>query len=454
MIEADSKINRTIVPTLLIVDAAAIMLCLIAAFYSRVWLGSVLALVPLGHDLDTYLSKWWIWVVIILAVAYKGGYGSLVSFWDEAVTFTKGLAFSFLVVWLVLSLQKESETVSRIVVTLSFIFMVLVMPTERLMLKFLLFRCLGLRNRAYLYERRKGPRKDDLRDTLNREWYSGYYIVGNIDMDSLAVPAEACFIPIECADEATIRALKPKVRTLIIVSALSGLAFMNTDIKTFLGKNITLITTSNGLLSLQNVLLKRAFDIASAGVLLLLLSPLLVALPVLIRIHSRGPAIFRHKRCGYRLEEFDMLKYRTMRIDGDQVLSTYLKEHPEALKSLQERNKIKGDPRVTGLGRLLRRLSLDELPQLYNVLVGDMSLVGPRPDSKDALKDYIDDYSQIYASLRPGVTGLWQVSGRSEIGYRERVQLDHLYMLNWSLWLDLVIMLKTFRAILGQKGAY
>jgi lipopolysaccharide/colanic/teichoic acid biosynthesis glycosyltransferase len=121
---------------------------------------------------------------------------------------------------------------------------------------------------------------------------------------------------------------------------------------------------------------------------------------------------------------------------------------------LQERNKIEDDPRVTAFGRTLRRLSLDELPQIYNVLKGEMSVVGPRPDSKAALEGYIGEYGEIYSSVRPGITGLWQVSGRSEITYRERVGLDYIYVLNWSLWLDLVIMLKTFRAILGQKGAY
>ena len=163
---------------------------------------------------------------------------------------------------------------------------------------------------------------------------------------------------------------------------------------------------------------------------------------------------FVHKRCGMKLAEFKMIKYRTMHTDSDRLMEEYIRNDVEAQTELKERNKLKNDPRITRLGKILRKTSLDELPQFLNVIKGDMSIVGPRPDMRRALEGFMDSYEVIYSRVRPGITGLWQVSGRSDIKYDERVKLDYLYVLNWSIWLDFVIILKTFRALLGGKGAY
>jgi undecaprenyl-phosphate galactose phosphotransferase len=140
--------------------------------------------------------------------------------------------------------------------------------------------------------------------------------------------------------------------------------------------------------------------------------------------------------------------------DGDSIINEFLKNNPEASIDLKERNKIPDDPRITRFGKLLRKSSLDELPQLFNVIKGEMSIVGPRPDTRSAISDFIKEYEPIYTRVRPGITGLWQVSGRSDIKYKDRVNLDYMYVLNWSLWLDFVIILKTFKTILCRKGVY
>ncbi len=140
--------------------------------------------------------------------------------------------------------------------------------------------------------------------------------------------------------------------------------------------------------------------------------------------------------------------------DSEGVLEKYVSENKDARQDLLERNKVKNDPRVTRFGRVLRKTSFDEVPQLLNVIRGDMSLVGPRPDTKEALSGFYDQYSEIYSSVKPGITGLWQVSGRSDVEYKKRVKLDHLYVLNWSVWLDFVIIVKTISTIVGGKGAY
>jgi undecaprenyl-phosphate galactose phosphotransferase len=154
------------------------------------------------------------------------------------------------------------------------------------------------------------------------------------------------------------------------------------------------------------------------------------------------------------MNELEMTKFRSMSIDGEKILESFIEKHPETIIDLEERNKIEHDPRVTKIGRFLRKTSLDEFPQLLDVIKGNMSIVGPRPDTSEAIRKYYQEYSEIYENIKPGITGLWQVSGRSEIDYAKRVKLDYLYMLNWSLWFDIVIILKTFRSILNCKGAY
>jgi exopolysaccharide biosynthesis polyprenyl glycosylphosphotransferase len=450
-------IKRKTLHTLIIVlsDLVGIVLCIILAFYTRSGLEKPLSLIPLGHGISLYLfDKFWIPVITVLCISYYGSYRSIMTVWDELPTFLKGLSVSFLVVWVILSLQKEAETVSRIIITLCFIYMMALLPLLRFLVKYILFKALNQRRPAYLVERRKGDRARVLGDSLNKEWYSGYVIVGNLYMDALDGKIDTCFVPMEYTDESTIKALKHNVENMIIVSSISGLSFMSTEIRTFLTKNLVMITTNNGLLSMKRVMFKRALDIVMSGAALLLFSPFFIIIPILIKMDSKGSVFFVHRRCGMNLAEFGMIKYRTMRSDSDGLIEEFVKNDVEALAELKERNKLKNDPRITRFGKILRKASLDELPQFLNVIKGDMSIVGPRPDMMNALQGFMDSYEVIYSRVRPGITGLWQVSGRSDIKYDERVKLDYLYVLNWSIWLDLVIILKTFRALLGGKGAY
>ena len=435
-------------------DIVSVYASIVFAFYTRIWLGGVFELVPLSHGIGLYFTRWWIPLVVVMMVMYNRGYGILITFWDESFHVLKSVFISFLVVWVIFSLQKESETVSRIIVTLGFFYMIFVMSSLRAFLRFLLYKLAGLRREVVLYAGQGDFNDSALRLFLDDEWYSGYAVIDRQDHDIAGRRVRTCFVPIECADEKTIRKLKPGYKDLIIISDATGLSFMNTEIKTYIGKSLALITTTNGLLSPNRLFLKRVFDIVFSCFALILLLPFLVAVAVVIKIDSRGPVFFRHKRCGRNLSEFEMIKFRTMHINSEETLKEYIASNPDALKELEERNKIENDPRVTRVGKLLRRTSIDELPQLLNVLSGRMSIVGPRPDSREAVERFYQEYKEIYENIRPGITGLWQVSGRSDIDYKRRVKLDYLYMLNWSLWLDSVILLSTFRAILSGKGAY
>ena len=196
-------------------------------------------------------------------------------------------------------------------------------------------------------------------------------------------------------------------------------------------------------------MVKSLVDRCSAAVILLLAVPFLVVIALAVRLTSPGPALFRHRRIGKRGREFDLLKFRSMVTDSDGEIAS--------LMALNEGNavqfKMRQDPRVTRVGALLRKYSLDELPQLINVLTGDMSLVGPRPHVTREVEQYGPDMHRRLL-VKPGITGLWQVSGRSDLDWEQSVELDVRYVENWSLWLDLTILWRTGRAVLKSDGAY
>lgn len=187
---------------------------------------------------------------------------------------------------------------------------------------------------------------------------------------------------------------------------------------------------------------------------IIILSPLLIFLWICIYVNDPGPVIFKHMRVGKEGIEFPCYKFRTMVVNSEEVLAKILDSDPEALEEWETTFKLKHDPRVTKLGQFMRKTSLDELPQLLNVLKGEMSLVGPRPVIKEEIANYYVGHEQDYYSVRPGITGLWQVSGRNELSYEERVNLDSWYVQNWSLGLDAKILIKTIAVVIGRRGAY
>lgn len=220
----------------------------------------------------------------------------------------------------------------------------------------------------------------------------------------------------------------------------------------FMNHDTILMTNSRDLEQSFSCFLKRSLDILVAGGMLLALSPLMGLIAFLVR-GDGGPALYGHKRLGRNGKLFSCLKFRSMVMNGDEVLERHLMENPEARKEWQTIRKLQEDPRVTSLGSFLRRSSLDELPQLINVLRGDMSLVGPRPIVNAEVENYDGDIAHYYR-VRPGITGLWQVSGRNDVSYGQRVHMDSWYVRNWSFWHDIVILCKTIPALLNRQGAY
>jgi Undecaprenyl-phosphate galactose phosphotransferase WbaP len=197
---------------------------------------------------------------------------------------------------------------------------------------------------------------------------------------------------------------------------------------------------------------KRTFDVMVATAMLLFALPAMFFIAVIMFSTDRGPILFSHERIGQNGKRFRCLKFRSMVVDSQEALRRHLEMFPQARAEWEATQKLRDDPRITPLGRFLRVTSLDELPQLINVIKGEMSLVGPRPIVQDEVVRYADQIEH-YAAVRPGITGLWQVSGRSDVDYEQRVQLDTLYVREWSFIGDLVIMLKTVKVVVLRTGS-
>lgn len=235
-----------------------------------------------------------------------------------------------------------------------------------------------------------------------------------------------------------------------LMPALAGLP-LDYGCRSYFSHDGMMMTFRNNLDSPLHRAGKVALDLFVASLVLLAVLPVLVGVYMLVRLDG-GPAIFGHTRIGRNGRPFRCLKFRTMAVNADTILADLLNRDPQAAAEWEATRKLTDDPRITSVGRLLRKTSLDELPQILNVLRLEMSLVGPRPIVGAEEVHYGKDMTY-YTATRPGITGLWQVSGRSDTSYTRRVQLDNWYVRNWSLWHDVVILVKTIPAVLAQKGA-
>lgn len=310
---------------------------------------------------------------------------------------------------------------------------------------------------------------DQTRAALQSDPAMGYAMVGSVELEHAATlddgglhdlmyqcGAEFVVVAIGtgniAAERAVIATLRRTDCPLALVPALEGLPVVGLRQHHFFSHDIVMLVSHNNLAKPFSRILKGAFDQVTAAILLILFAPLMLVLAMLTRMDG-GPALYRHRRIGTGGRNFYCLKFRTMVQDADRVLHRVLSEDPAAAAEWEATQKLRNDPRITPVGRFLRRSSLDELPQLLNVLRGEMSLVGPRPIVQAEVARYGESIDYYYET-KPGLTGLWQVSGRNDTSYERRVRLDVWYVRNWTLWHDIAILLKTVPAVFLQRGAH
>ena len=247
--------------------------------------------------------------------------------------------------------------------------------------------------------------------------------------------------------------VQPHVRNISFVPDLLGTQMMGAEVNVFFTEAMLMLKIKNQLARRRNRVIKRAFDLLFTICGGLCILPFLLVIAVMVAFDNKGNVIFAHRRIGRGGKEFKCYKFQTMIPNAQEALEKYLAENPEARKEWEESFKLTNDPRVTKLGNILRKTSLDEMPQLWNVIKGDMSLVGPRPIVAKEIERY-GEYFREYAMVTPGITGMWQASGRSDTTYEERVEMDTWYVRNWSVWIDLMYLFKTVKIVFTGKGAY
>lgn len=376
-------------------------------------------------------------VISILIMYYEKLYVSRYDFWQESFKLIKSFLISFLVILFIdISLQ---DIMNFIIVVPLFIF-------YRRVIKKILFSFDYLKKRILIVGEKK--QKTMFEDEFHQNWYLGLKNVED-QFDSVLIVSKGL----------SLKELNQKAdyymgisKEVYIVPYISDIDFTHSNIIEYSNIRSNAIQVENRLLDNKNIFIKEFVE----KVLVFLMIPFLLLvhliISILIRKDSSGRVLFKQYRLGKDDKDIKVYKYRTMYEDSKGILEKYLEEHPEEVVYYDEYHKYRNDPRITKVGRFLRKTSLDELPQIINVLQGKMSLVGPRPYMIDE-SSKLGKNKEFILKVKPGITGLWQVSGRNELSFKKRQKLDIWYIKNWSLWRDFIILVKTVKVVFTKVGA-
>ena len=433
-------------------------------------------LVP-GMPAPTYSLRnySWIFVVWLLIMIYEEGYSKRFALWDELKFIWKSSFFSAVAIFTMLFIMKRGHEYSRaLIITMTLMTMVL-FPLARIYFKRLLYS-MGLMRRKILIIG-SGPSAANACTAIMNEPNLGYEIAGFVDdsprcreicgfkvrqgiekveryIKSAAVHDVAIAKPEldKAALTRLINHIQHKAENTLYIPDITGIAVSGTELRHFFREQTMIIEIKNNLANPLIYLVKRLIDYLAGMAITALLLPLMFAIALLIRLDSKGPAILRQKRLGKRAKGFYCYKFRTMHPDAEESLRKILESSTAAREEYEKYWKLTDDPRITRIGKILRKTSLDELPQILNVMRGEMSMIGPRPYLPREW-EYIKEESPVIHALPPGITGLWQVSGRNNQDYNFRITMDSWYVKNWSLWLDVMILMKTVGVVLKTDGA-
>lgn len=466
---------RVVFLTLLLIlcDYIAIVCAEQAAFLLRNWL------VPSGGKLHISWLNFWVAfpALFLLFINVEQPYNRRTQFWQVLQRLFSACIYGILAVILVIYFGHTAASTSRLFIALfgalSFIFlMVFRYFTKKLLELYSLMQVPVLIIGA-------GKTAEALVRGIASDAGMGYKIVGLLEdhsvepgileryevlggfADAETVIAETgvqhIFIAAPGLEQEKlsklIYRLQPLVKNLAVVPNLVGVPMGGLEVENLFTERLMVLRIKNNLARPFNRYLKTIFDYILTFFGTIVISPILLFIAIWIYKDSPGPVIFKHTRIGKDGKPFPCYKFRSMCVDAKERLEELLANDAEARAEWEKDFKLKNDPRITKSGAFLRKTSLDELPQIFNVLKGEMSLVGPRPIIHEELErygEYVDDYLMV----KPGITGMWQVSGRSDIDYEERVLLDSWYVRNWSVWIDVVMLWRTAKVVIKGKGAY
>ncbi len=465
---------------LLLFDTLTILLIFFLAYEIRFsLLSEIFEQLPEGSPFSSPLHVAWITGVWLFFLLYEGLYTRVLSFWEEVIMLWKVALLSTIGVFAIVSLGKLSHEVSRLVILIMGSLAVFMLPLFRLSFKRLLRKANLLKRGVLILGAGETGRL--VARAIEREPNYGYRILAFLDDDPskcgtrignvrvapgirkaslyvqklmpqdviIAMPGASTELLQKIVDT-----LQHKVDRILIIPDTFGIAILGTSIQHFLYGDIVSFEVRNNLSNPVNVFMKRCFDVIVSLCLLPVVLPVMLFIALAIKLESKGRVIFTQERVGKGGKKFKIYKFRTMYEDAERRLKELLDKDMQARKEWKLYRKLRNDPRITKVGEFLRKTSLDELPQIINVLKGEMSLVGPRPVTEEEIREHYKEKAVHYFKVLPGITGLWQVMGRSNTSYDYRVALDVWYVRNWNLLLDIVILLKTIKVVLYREGAY
>jgi undecaprenyl-phosphate galactose phosphotransferase len=459
-----SRLQRLVATTLLVLgDCAAVFSSYALGYLVRNWLQTGTPYIfPPGFHVHMFAEKAFVLAVYPFVFAYEGLYTKRLVAWEEARRYVRGVVIATAAVMILLFLWRI-WIVSRVAVLLALLFSMVLAPLFRLLLKKLL-AVLGL-GRQRLVVLGGGETAEQFLLELGRHRVLGYIVArqvphtpgaGNVESaleesavpDSILAIVSDSFTPDEM--RLVLKLAERRFPELLVVPTAALLQSTAAEVEQ-VGSTLVM-KYRYSLLRPLNTYTKRVVELIGTLLLLIVLSPILLLLAVVVKTSSPGPVLFRQKRIGRGRRMFDCLKFRTMYCDAEQRLEEMLASDAGLREEWLKYARIPNDPRVTRAGRVMRRFSLDEWPQLWNVLRGEMALVGPRP-YLPVESDRIGESLDTIVRVRPGMTGLWQVSGRTSLLFKERLTLDEYYIRNWSLWMDFSILVRTLRAVISTRGA-
>ncbi len=462
---------------LILTDLSGFYISLGLAYLTRLGLASMMPSIPaLITSMEFFLIQLWIPLVLLLTLSYEGLYSKRASFWMETKTITKSVLLTSVIVLSILTLAKMTHEVSRLFVLLLFFYGLFIIPLCRFHIK------KSLHCRGFGIERiiliGSDERALNIAQVFDGDLFAGFRIAcfigdhrGNVRIHnreiqiyrgikwlnrlSAVLSVSAVVVTLRQEDiKKILPEIQRKVKHVFLVPDIEGIGLLNTELVPLFEGDLPLLYVKNNLKDPINIFIKNLFDLTLALLILPVIFPMLIILSLIIKIDSRGPVLFTQKRVGRGGEEFTLYKFRTMFLEADKILQEHLQRNPDLATEFYSYCKLKEDPRVTRVGKVLRKCSFDELPQIFNILKGDMSFVGPRPAFRHEIEQYYGDSAHSYIEVKPGITGLWQVSGRNKLTMKDRARLEGFYVTNWSLWFDIVILLKTIKVVLKREGAY
>jgi len=429
---------------LILIDILVVTLSITLGYYNRVWIDASFHN-TFDHALSIYLHLYILYIIPLAMFLYENIYTKRYDFWNETRQILKSLVISFILVLAFLAMTQEIYGYSRAVIILTFIFMAILIPLSKYVTKHTLYNIGLWRKKASVHS------KDVyFKDEIFGNPYLGY-------IEASQKESKTIFIDSYKEDINMLKNLINKEmkdnHEVIFIPLINEYDLTRSFIYNLSSRRRNLIVFNNRLKSTYKLWLKRFSDISIFIILLPLFIPLFAFIALALRkSDSHSSILFKQQRLGQHGNIFTCYKFRTMHESSDAILKTYLEEHPDEHDYYNTYHKYKNDPRITKIGNFLRKTSLDELPQIFNILKSEMSFIGPRPymlEEKDKLGNEIESI----LIVRPGITGLWQVSGRNTLNFQSRVAMDSWYIKNWNLWIDFVILLKTIKTVLQRDGA-